>query len=183
VALFAVVAVNRHLRGDPDWLLTLFVVACAAVGVAGTVLFVRQLWRKTIVGPTRVEISDHPLRPGGSYELYLSQAGRLEVEALDVLLVCEEAAIYRQGTDTRLERKRVFERQLHRCARVRVCPGVPLEVELPVHVPGAAMHSFRAHHNEVQWKVVVHGGVAGHPDFERSFPLVVHPRANGRNDL
>jgi len=41
------------------------------------------------------------------------------------------------------------------------------------------MHSFRSGHNEVSWKIVVKGDVAGWPDYERSFPLIVYPCVNG----
>ena len=41
------------------------------------------------------------------------------------------------------------------------------------------MHSFRSEHNEISWKLLVKGAVAGWPDYERSFPVIVHPGPNG----
>jgi hypothetical protein len=37
------------------------------------------------------------------------------------------------------------------------------------------MHSFKADHNEVRWRLLVRGDVAGWPPFDRSFPIVVIP--------
>ncbi len=73
VTVFVVMDVRGFLAGRPDWFLTIFLVPFMAVGIVSIVIFVRQLLVTTGVGPTRLEISDHPLFPGGVYRLYLSQ--------------------------------------------------------------------------------------------------------------
>jgi hypothetical protein len=35
-------------------------------------------------------------------------------------------------------------------------------------------------HNEVQWKLIVQGHVAGWPDYVREFPLLVYPPGHGK---
>ena len=102
-----------------DWLLTLFTVPFAAIGVWAIVVLVRQLLVATGIGPTLVEISDHPLYPGGQYRVFLSQSGWLTVNRLRVSLVCEEVATYRQGTDTRTETREVFRQELFRREQFR----------------------------------------------------------------
>ena len=72
-------------------------------------LFARLFLLTTSVGPTRIEISDHPLAPGAQYDLFLSQAGRVTMNSFEVLLACDEKATFRQGTDTRTEARRVYE--------------------------------------------------------------------------
>ena len=37
------------------------------------------------------------------------------------------------------------------------------------------MHSFRASHNQIQWKLVVCGEIEGRHPFQRSFPVIVRP--------
>ena len=49
-------------------------------------------------------------------------------------------------------------------------------------VPVGAMHSFKSGHNEVTWRILVKGSPARWPDFERSFPVIIYPRVNGKND-
>ena len=46
------------------------------------------------------------------------------------------------------------------------------------------MHSFRASHNQVQWKLIVRGEIVGWHGFQRSFPVVVRPLpvAHGRRE-
>lgn len=178
---FAVSAVGGHLRGQPDWFLTLFIIPFVLVGVGLIVLFIRQLLLTTGIGPTLVEISDHPLHAGGQCRLLVSQSGRLRMNSLTVLLVCEEAATYRQGTNTRTETREVFRQEVFRREGFEVHRGLPFETECELTVPAGAMHSFKAGHNEVNWKVVVQGDAAGWPDYRRAFPVVIHP-ANGRTD-
>jgi len=175
VFAFAVAAIGRHGRGEPDWLLTLFVVVFGIAGAGLIVYFVRQLLATTGVGPTRIEISQHPLYPGGSYEVFVSQAGRLSIGSLRVLLNCEEKATYRQGTDTRTERRRIFEEELFSQEGFEVHQGLPFEHRLSVRIPESAMHSFKSDHNEIGWSLEVRGAVDGWPDFARVFPVVVYP--------
>ncbi len=175
VSYFAVTAVMNHLEGRPDWFLTLFNLPFLAIGVALAALFLRQLLTTAGIGPTLVEISDHPLLPGRSYELFLSQSGRLRMESLELALVCEEEATYRQGTNTRTETREVYRRQMLGRQQFDIRQGEPFEAQCTLSVPAGAMHSFKADHNQIHWKVVVQGEAANWPEFQRAFPLVVYP--------
>jgi hypothetical protein len=175
VAVFVAIAVGGHLNGQPDWLLTLFILPFLAVGIAGIVFFVRRLLVTAGIGPTLVEISAHPLVPGGRYALFVSQGGRLRINRLDVTLVCEEQATYRQGTNTRTETRQVYQQEVFRREAFEVPRGARFQTECELSVPAGAMHSFKAAHNEIHWKLVVHGDVAGWPDYRRAFPLIVQP--------
>ncbi len=175
VAGFTVVAIRKHLDGRPDWWLDLFVLPFLGLGGWLIYYFVRQLLIATGVGPTQLEISDHPLWPGQAYQLHLSQAGHLTMNSLAVTLECEEQAIYRQGTDARTERRVVCRQHLYSSEAFEIVPGTPYEADFSLQVPATAMHSFRSAHNEVQWKLVVRGNAAGWPNYERSFPVVVNP--------
>jgi hypothetical protein len=175
VAVFAVPAVANHVEGQPDWMLSLFVAVCLAGGIALLGCFVRQLLVTTGIGPTLVEISAHPLRPGAQYQLFVSQSGRLKMNSLEVALVCEEEATFRQGTNTRTETREVFRQPVLRREAFEIYQGEPFESECVLSVPGGVMHSFKAAHNEIQWKLVVHGDAANWAGSLRSFPVVVHP--------
>jgi hypothetical protein len=176
LSVFVVLAVGSHMSGRPDWMLTVFVLPFLAVGIMLIVLFVRQMLVTTGIGPTFVEISDHPLIPGWRYSLFLTQAGRLKVKSLDLTLICQEQATYRQGTDTRTETRQVFELEMFHQEDFEVQHGVPFEVLCEFTVPEGVMHSFKAGHNQISWRVVVKGDVAGWPDFKRAFPVIVYPR-------
>jgi hypothetical protein len=64
------------------------------------------------IGTTRLEVSHHPFYPGGTFRGFVSQSGRLHVRWFQVQLVCEEQAIYQQGTDTRRATSRVHRATL-----------------------------------------------------------------------
>ena len=100
VSVFVVLAVNSHLEGNPEWFLTIFIIPFVLIGIGLVFFFLRQLLITTGVGPTLAEISKHPLHPGESCKLLISQSGRLSVNSIKVSLVCAEEATYRQGTDT-----------------------------------------------------------------------------------
>lgn len=178
VSVFLVIAVDSHLTGDPEWFLTIFLIPFVIVGLALVFYLIRQLLITTGIGPTLLEIADHPLHPAGQYRLFVSQSGRLSINSLEVSLVCQEKASYRQGTDTRTETREVYRQQVFLQEGFEIHRGMPFEAQCDVEVPGRAMHSFKSDHNEINWKLLVKGDVQGWPDFERAFPVIVHPNPN-----
>jgi hypothetical protein len=149
-----------------------------ALGVGWLVLlffFVRQLRLVLGVGPTVVEVSAFPPVAGEPARLYLSQAGALQVRALRVTLVCEESATCKQGTDTRTEKRCVCRADLIRAADFTIEKDRPWEARGELAVPGTAMHSFKADHNEVRWELVLRAELAGLPDYQQEYVLVVRP--------
>jgi hypothetical protein len=175
VALFVSIAVNSHLRGEPEWFLTVFLVPFALMGVALVWYAIRELLVATGIGPTLVEVSIHPLWPGGECEIYVSQAGRLTMNALRVLLVCEEQATFQQGTNSRTETCQVYRQEVLARQDFEIQHALPFEAHAPLRVPADAMHSFKSTHNEVRWKLIVQGDVRGWPNYQREFPLLVYP--------
>ncbi len=178
VVVFSVMAIGSFARGAPDWMLVVVALVFLAGGIWLAVYVLRQIMLTTGAGPTRIEISEHPLEPGKPYEVFVSQAGRLAMKSLELWLACDEKATYRQGTDTRSETRRVFQRRCFVRDNFEIHQGLPFESRCQIRVPMGAMHSFQAGHNEVNWKLIVKGSVVGWPDYERVFQIVVVP-ANG----
>jgi hypothetical protein len=181
VAIFVVMAVRSFTAGKPDWILTAFVVPFTLVGLGLIGYLIRQLLIATRIGPTRIEISNHPLAPGGRYDVFLSQAGRFTMKSLEVWLACDEKASYRQGTDIRIETRRVFEERSFLREDIDIHQGLPFESRCHIQVPPDAMHSFHANYNEVSWKLIVKGQVPGRRTYQRVFQIVVHPALNGHS--
>lgn len=170
-------AVVSHREGEPQWFLTLFGIAFVVLGGWGMYHFLRELRAVTGIGPTSMEISDLPLRPGKRYEIWLLQRGRHAIRSLEVSLVCEEEAIFHQGTNVRTERREVRRQPVLRCENVQVGPDTPLEQRGVLAAPADVMHSFQSPHNAIRWKLVVEGEAEGWPPFERCFPILVYPDA------
>ncbi|MEX0586262.1 MAG: hypothetical protein WD176_06445 [Pirellulales bacterium] len=169
------VAVRKHVAGEADWLLDILLLPAFGGGAWAIYYVARQWWLTTGLGPTLVEISDHPLVAGQSYDLVVLQSGRLTIPWLEVRLCCDEVASYTQGTDIRTERQRVYDTCVMRCTDLEVTPQGALERRCRMTIPAEAMHSFQGGHNEVQWSILVCGELAGWPVFHRRFPLVVYP--------
>jgi hypothetical protein len=180
-AIFVVMAVGSMVRGEPDWMLTVLVLPFVAIGLGLLVYFARLVMIAAGVGPTWIEVSDHPLAPGRKYDALISQAGRLKMNSLEMWLACDEKATYRQGTDTRTETRRVYHQRCFAQKEFEIQQALPFEGRSQIEVPEAAMHSFAANHNEVSWKLVVKGSVVGWPDYERVFQIVVSPASNGHS--
>ena len=134
-SVFVVMAVRTHLRHEPDWLMTLLSLPFVVIGAALFYFLYRQFRLMTRIGSTRVEISHHPLYPGGEYDLFVSQAGHLTMKSLQVVLRCEEQATYRQGTDTRTETRCVLESPVLAEHDFEILPAKPFESQCRVRIP------------------------------------------------
>jgi hypothetical protein len=172
---FVVLTVRGLLKGEASAALVIIAIGFLATGIATLYYLVKQTLATSGVGPTRIEISDHPLTAGGKYDLFLSQAGGREIQSLDVSLVCDEVTTYRQGTDTRTEIRRVYEQTVLASPSVNVAKGQNYEARSQLDVPTGIMHSFKADHNEIQWRLQVEGTVDRWRQYDRSFPVMIHP--------
>jgi hypothetical protein len=177
VAVFVVQVIQLHRAGQPNWLLTWLMVPFVLGGAWTLVELARQVLLNAAVGTTRVEISQHPFYPGGMYQGFVSQTGRLHVRWLQVQLVCDEQAIHQQGTDTRRASCCVHHDTLFSQRKFDITPEQAFEATFDIGVPETAMHSFVAPHNAVMWAIVVRGRMARWGDFERRFPIYVYPGA------
>ncbi|MBN1854111.1 MAG: hypothetical protein JW829_15395 [Pirellulales bacterium] len=169
--------ISRFRVGLPSLLWTATLVPFVVVGIGLIIAWIRQLLLTTSVSVTRVEVEDHPFRPGETYEISLTQTGRMKINLLEVLLICDERATYHQGTDIRRATERVFEQIVFQKDQFEIGPGETHEEHFELIVPSQAMHSLSANHNEVLWALMVRGKVHHLPDFERRFPICVYPPA------
>jgi hypothetical protein len=175
IAVFVVQVGTMHREGQPIWLLTWLMVPFVMAGVWTLFALGRQVLLSIAVGTTRVEVSQHPFYPGGTFCGFVSQTGRLHVRWLQVLLLCEEQAVYQQGTDTRRASGQVHRTTLFSQRKFDIRPQQAFEVGFDINIPADAMHSFVSAHNAIVWTLVVRGRMARWGDFERRFPVYVYP--------
>ncbi len=179
VLALLVMAIRGSATGWTDVWLYVFLLPFLAGGLWLIYFLVRQAVIASGVGPTQLEVSDHPLFPGRYYDLLLSQTGLMTMKSLAVDLVCNEQATFRQGTDTRTHTCRVFQKRIFDRYGFDIPQGQSFQQQCRIEIPPDAMHSFRADHNEVQWRLVVRGEAGDWPPFVRSFPIVVYPNPAG----
>ena len=161
--------------GRTDLILLALVAVFASVGIASIVVFGRAAIAAARVGPTQLEISSLPMRPGGRYELLLSQSGSGGFRSLSITLEQQERATFRMGTDTRTERRIVLSREISRWQEIELSPATRFEARCQVGLPADLMHSFISAHNSVDWRFVVHGTPVRRQAFTRIFPVIVFP--------
>ena len=183
VAVFVVQLGRGHLEGRPNWLLTWLMVPFVLAGLWTLFALCRQVLLNLAIGPTCVEVSFHPLYAGGTFRGFISQTGRLHVRWFQVQVVCEEQAIYQQGTDTRRATHRVYRAMAFSQRKFDIVPHQAFQTEFEFTVPNSAMHSFVSTHNAVIWTLVVRGRVRRWGEFERRFPIYVYPLAAKREPI
>ncbi|MGC4006046.1 MAG: hypothetical protein QM811_24170 [Pirellulales bacterium] len=131
--------------------------------------------RETLgVAPTQIELSDHPLRPDRPCRLALRQTGNFRLRGFTIELLCEETAVYRQGTDTRIEKRIVVRLPLFADER-RAFGRKPVRGRVRNSPAARRDAQFSSAHNAVEWRLSVVGKPDGRPAFKRSYPLVVCP--------
>ena len=99
----------------------------------------------------------------------------MHVRWFQVRLVCEEQAIYQQGTDTRRAASTVYHAAVFSQRKFDITPEQAFETVFDLAIPESAMHSFASTHNAVLWMIVVRGRMLRWGDFERRFPIYVYP--------
>jgi len=179
VAWFVVDAVRDYPRPAAMYLYLPLLAALVVAGVYLAYLAARRTMGSWGIEPTIVEISDHPLYPGGSYDLHVMQTGRYQLNGLSVLLACDEEATFQQGTNSRTHQERVFELELYRCGPRKIRRDQPFSERIELNVPNRVMHTFQSTHNSVQWKIVVRSDVQKWPDVDREFRVIVCPGEDG----
>ena len=126
------------MAGRPDWLLTLFDLLFLAIGVAVIVCFIRQLVLTAGVGPTLVEISDHPLLREGSTSCWYRSRDGSACGPWRSRWFAGRRPTYRQGTNARTEAREVRRLELFRREGFEIRPGEPFQAECGVSVPACA---------------------------------------------
>lgn len=171
-----VVVITSFWSERPRKVLLALLFPMSGIGIWALRHYISCLRKTSGVGATILEIDQHPLRPGETYDAYVVQLGKMQLQSLRVELICEEESTFRQGTDLRIDRTPVISEILLDLQNVPIDLGRPWEQEFRIKIPSQAMHSFRSPHNAVHWKVVVRGEADPWPSFCQSFPVIVQPK-------
>ncbi|MDO4550579.1 MAG: hypothetical protein Q4C96_04940 [Planctomycetia bacterium] len=176
------ITTNDFMAGNKDWIRILYMLPFFASGVVLAWIVLKQIRRATKIGLTFVEIGHFPIRPAEPCPIFVSQGGHLQMYWLNVMLVCEEEAIFTHGTNTRREVQRVFQKQLFCEEGFTITVSAPFECDFLLTLPEHAMHSFVSARNQIKWQIIIQGAAAGIPVFERVFPIIVYPKKSEDNE-
>lgn len=168
--------VSVFVFGDAKkgWWMWLFLTPFILIGV-GLLLAVAGLFFRFVVsllvGTIRVEIGEHPLRPGKPFEILVTQRGLARLQDVGVQLKCEESATYRQGTSTSSAKHTAAEPWVVE----RGTTPFDGRLETEIAVPADAMHSFESDHNKIGWSIRFEGRAFGFLPCGSDHPVVVLP--------
>jgi len=156
---------------------TMFGLLFCGFGLLLVTWILRDLLTAFGIGPTLFEISDHPIYPGRKYRVLVIHTGVLRFRSLNIHLICEEVARFRQGTDTITSRKEVYSQPLFYREDFETTRNEPLRQEFLMRLPHGAMHSMVLDHNEIAWKIVLRADLLNWPELHCECPVIVLPYA------
>lgn len=172
VSIFVREVVKQHLKGDPDWFLTLFMIPFVLVGLG---LIVGVIYSFLKLFNPKVEMTLNPGTPRMGEPFMVSwrvEGNTKRLKNLRILLEAEEIASYQRGTDTITERN-IFEQvelSLQEASQTTDYSG-----STDLVIPRESMHSFNASNNQILWTIKVHGDIPRWPDVSSIFPVDVLP--------
>lgn len=175
-AWMIVLAIQNAQAGLFDWLLLGCLVPFSVVTIVALTFLFRQFLFYTSIGPTAVEVNHLPMQPGGMYQVFVTQAGRMLAKRLKIMLLCEEEAQFHQGTDIRKEVREVYRHVLFSEKNVEIVPEESFEQTCDLEIPADCMHSFESGSNSVCWRICILVDFVRQRGFRRTFPLVVVPQ-------
>ncbi|MBC19891.1 MAG: hypothetical protein CMJ74_06485 [Planctomycetaceae bacterium] len=175
VALFVFLGIRRVLAGEADWILLVALLPFLIAGIWLIVHLTRLFWKMSGIGPTRIEICSHPVRPGETYKLLFVQTGNMLLDSLNVKLECEEESVFQQGTNSITASRVVCRQDVFEGVNISVDAGQPFEHHHTLMIPASAMHSFISPHNRISWRLSVTARVNKRAGYHRDFPLIVIP--------
>jgi hypothetical protein len=157
--------------GKMPWFPVLILSIFAVIGIG--ILF--YACRKTlqIFNPrTTVVCSQRYLYPLSEFEVSWMQQGKSSrIRKLKITLQGSESVSYRQGTTTRTEENKFYEKVIVETTEAsEIAQGFSL-----VQLTEDTMHSFKANRNSVVWKIQVHGDIAYWPDIEDDYEITIYP--------
>jgi hypothetical protein len=159
------------LQKDGPWFPLIILGVFALIGLAilwYAISKTLQIWNPV----TTVICSQRNLYPGSEFEVsWLHQGNTARIEKFTISLESDESVTYRQGTSTRTETKRLYEKVIvESTEQTEISQGFML-----VEIPPDSMHTFLANRNKIKWQIRVRGTIQFWPDIDDTYEITVYP--------
>lgn len=171
VSIFVYQAYAGWRAGHPEYFLMLFLIPFVGVGLflIGAVLyFILAAFNPR---PT-ISLATAVIRPGDAVAVNWSTSGNVyKIRDFNLLLIGEETATYRRGTDTYTDRHIFYE-------KILAASGDPETLrrgQALLRVPSPTMHSFKSDNNAIVWKIRLQCQVPRWPDVKEDFEITLYP--------
>ena len=171
VSVFVFQAYSGWRTGHPEYFLTLFLIPFVVIGLIliGSIFY----FILAVLNPRPViSLATATIRPGDAVAVSWRTSGNVyKIRGFKLLLVGEESATYRRGTDTYTDRHTFYEKILAQSGD----PEILRRGETLLRMPSPTMHSFKSDNNAVTWKINLHCDVPNWPDIKDDFEITVQP--------
>jgi hypothetical protein len=171
VSVFVYQAYAGWRAGNPEYFLMLFLIPFVLIGlvlIGGIFYFILAAFNPR---PT-ISLATHILRPGDATAVDWNTSGNVyNIREFKLLLIGEETATYRRGTDTYTDRHTFYEKILAASAD----PETLRRGQTILRVPSPTMHSFKSDNNAIVWKIRLQCEVPRWPDIKEDFEITVYP--------
>jgi hypothetical protein len=171
-SVFVIQVIASFSRGKPEWFLTVFMIPFVLIGI-GLICAAAYQFLNLFNPRVTLTVSKHAVALGEQFQVEWIFTGRTaRIRKLALCLEGVEKATYRRGTNTATDEN--------------IFATVPLiesedtgEIRtgtVAATIPAELMHSFRAHNNEIVWRLKIHGAIPRFPDVKDEFEITVLPR-------
>jgi hypothetical protein len=170
-SIFVTIAVTSHLKGRPEWFLTIFIIPFVLVGL-GMILYVGYTLLALFTPQPVVRVSSRSVRLGDLLVLNWTFGGSSRsIRQMNISVSGREEATYRRGTKTHTDTKVFREIPVVETDHfLKIQQG-----EAEIRIPEDTMHSFESAHNKIVWTIQVKGEISMWPDVDNSYTLLVLP--------
>ena len=175
-SVFVVIAVKSHLRGDPEWFLTIFIIPFVLIGLGLIGAVIHSLL--ALANPRlELTLSETSPRLGDTVDLdWRANKPLHRLRKLTITLLGQEAATYRRGTDSATDHSIFHQEVLQELDQ----PVSEQQGNFSLTIPIDSMHTFDSGNNEIEWLIKVEGDIPRYPDISDSYPITVRPIAETR---
>ncbi len=171
VSIFVYQAWQGWKHNSPEYFLILFLIPFVLVGLGmiGSIFYFSLAALNPV--PTVILLADS-VALGQTIRLRWQISGNVyKLEQFKLVFTGEEVATYRRGTTSYTDHNTFY-----RAVVVdELDPGRMRQGESSLAVPRESMHSFAGDHNQVVWKITLHGDIPRWPDIKEEFEIQVHP--------
>jgi len=164
---------DSHAKGRPEWGLTLMTVlfSLATMAIfAGAIYSFLALFNPTAA----IEVDSDIFVLGDSINIGWQLSGNARrIKHLRIYLHGEEQTTYRRGTNTYTDRQTFAELNVVETSDL----ATGATGRQSIRIPSDTMHSFRATHNNVVWRLCVRGSIPRWPDLSDNYDITIAPTA------
>ena len=170
-SIFVTIAVQSHLKGNPEWFLTFFIIPFVLIGI-GLILAVFHSLLGLANPKLQLTLSESSPRLGETIELeWYANKPLHRLRKLTIELIGQEAATYQRGTNSVTDHSTFHQQLLLELDQ----PATLQRGNLQLNVPESCMHSFNSGNNKIEWYLKVLGEIPRYPDIKNSYPITVRP--------